>query len=263
MTQRQTNQNKKFLQKGNIVFIFIVALSIALLSYPPLRGVVATPVFAFATGAWGIKESVSSYISTLSVNFRTKDILYAENILLHEEVARMQTEVLDRNLLKERNDGLLEALGRSQSDNRIVANVLVGPKSSPYDTLVVDAGLDIGVSVGNLVFYAGSGIIGEVIEVAKSSSKIMLYSSPGKEHPVIIGPNFIPSTATGRGMGNFDTTVPIGSQVSVGDSVTSVDGKLFFGKISLIQEIQTEPIERLFFRLPFNSASIRTVEIIR
>lgn len=244
------------------MLIAIVAISLVALSYTPTRGAITSAVFMVAPSVWKIEDSVSSYLGTLSVNFRAKDVLYSENVILREEISRMQIQVLDRNLLKEKTDSLLETLGRKDGDNRIVANVLVGPKFL-YGTLVVDVGSDAGVSVGNLVVYSGSGVIGEVVEVGKSSSKVTLYSSIGKEYSVFVGSNSIPSTARSRGMGNFEATVPVGSNISVGDSVTSADGKLIFGTISLVEEIQTEPIERLFFRLPFNTALIRTVEIIR
>lgn len=263
MIQRQTNQNKNFIKRSNIVLIVVVIVGVLLLSYTPTRGVITSSVFPFATSIWSFKKSVSTYIGSFSVIFEEKEALYAENILLHEEVNRMQTLVLDRNLLKEKNDGLLEVLGRTGGDNRIVANVLSGAKQSFYDTLIVDAGEEAGVAPGNVVVYSGAGVIGEVIEITRTTSKVGLYSAPGKEHSVVIGRDSVPALARAKGMGNFEALVPKGSKIALGDNVTSVDGKLIFGTVSLVEEEEAQPTEHVFFRLPFNITKIRTVEIIR
>lgn len=263
MIQRQTNQNKKFIRRANIVLIVVVLISVLLLSYTPTRGVVSSSVFAFATSVWDFKKSVSAYVGSFSVIFEEKETLYAENILLHEEINRMQTLVLDRNLLKEKNDSLLEVLGRTGGDNRIVANVLSGAKQSFYDTLILDAGEEAGVAIGNVVVYSGAGVIGEVIEITRTTSKVGLYSAPGKEHSVVIGRDFVPALARAKGMGNFEALVPTGSKIALDDIVTSVDGKLIFGTVSLVEEEESQPTEHVFFRLPFNITKVRTVEIVR
>jgi len=249
------------LQK-NIALIALVAISAFALLYTPVRGTLTEMVYAVAPHVWGTADAGSSVWNSFVTNFRDKNSLESENMTLHADVLRMQAQILDRNLLAEKVNNLEAMLGRVQSDNRVAANILAGPGLSPYDTLVVDAGNDQGVAIGNMVVYAGSGVIGEVVETTGASSKIKLYSSPGEEHLVTIGANSIPAKALGKGMGNFETKVPEGSGVALGDNVLSLKGGLILGVVSLIEEKPALPFARVFFRAPFNISEIRSVEII-
>ncbi|MBI5078048.1 MAG: hypothetical protein HZB11_01605 [Candidatus Yonathbacteria bacterium] len=243
-------------------FVVLIVVSALALFYAPVRNALTQAVYTVAPGVWGIGKASSSAWNSFITNFLVKDALVAENDLLRSDVSRMQAQVLDRNLLGEKVNKLEEALGRAQEDNRVVAYVLAGPGLSPYDTLIVDAGTDNGVALGNTVVYAGSGVIGEVVEVTLATSKIKLYSSPGVEHLVGIGGQSIPSRAFGKGMGNFEAKVPEGSAVAPGDAVVSLKSGLLLGIVSSIEGESSLPFVRIFFRVPFNITEIRSVEIV-
>ncbi len=251
-----------FFARKNIALVAIFSVSAFALLYTPARNTVTLAVYAFAGAVWGVGDSASSGWSSFTTNFRSKDALVLENDTLRADVNRMQAQVLDRNLLYEKVNKLEGMFGRVQGDNRTVAYVLAGPGLSPYDTLVVDAGTDKGVAIGDIVVYTGSGAIGEVVEVTALSSKIKLYSSPGEEHLVNIGGRFIPAKALGKGMGNFEAKVPEGSAILVGDNVTSSKEGLLLGTVSLVEGEPSLPFARVFFRVPFNITEIRSVEII-
>lgn len=259
MMPRHSNQ---LFNRKNIALIALVAISAFALLYNPIRGALTNSVYTIAPWMWDIGGASSVAFSSFITNFREKEAIVFENKTLHADVLRMQAQVLDRNLLNEKVNNLEEALGRAQDDDRVVAYVLAGPRLSPYDTLVVDAGEDAGVALGNMVVYAGSGAIGEVVEVSIASSKVRLYSSPGEEYSVIVGSRHLPVFAVGRGMGNFEAKVPQDSQVALGDNVVSAKGNLIFGTVSLIEETPAEPVKRIFFRVPFNITEIRSVEVI-
>lgn len=241
------------------VFVVIVAFS---LLYTPVRAALTQVLYPVASVVWVVGDSVANAFDYVGVNFKEKKSLVYENEILHTEVTRMQAQVLDRNLLNEKVIKLEEALGRTQSDNRVVAYVLAGPRLSPYDILVVDAGEEDGVAIGSAVVYADAGIIGEVVEVSRSSSKVKLYSSPNEEHAVFIGKKHIPATAIGKGMGNFEAKIPQGSAVSTGDNIISVKAGLLLGLVSLVEENSSMPFTRILFRLPFNITEIHSVEVV-
>ena len=255
-------QNKQFLSRENIALIALVAISAFALLYTPLRATLTQAVYSVAPSLWGAGENAESVLGTFLTNFKEKDALVNENETLNETISIMETKVLDRNLLAEKVTKLEEALGRARSDDRVVASVLVGPGRSPYDTLVIDAGEEEGINIGNMVVYSGSGVIGEVVEATPYSAKIKLYSSHGEEHRVTVGSHYIPVLAIGRGMGNFEAKVPQDSSVSVGDYVVTAKGNLILGTVSLIEAKPAEPIKRIFFRVPFNITEIQSVEVI-
>lgn len=262
MLYHQGNHHEGFWNTKNIALALFVGASVFALLYAPMRIKLTNAVYVVATGVWGVGDATVNTWNSFVTNFRDKERLISENEALAAELDRVQAQVLDRNLLAEKVTKLEESLGRVRSDNRVVAEVIVDHRQSPYDTLVVDAGENEGITVGDEVVYSGSGIIGEVIETTSGSSKIKLFSSPGSERAVLVGSHYIPANALGRGMGNFEAKVPEGSVVAVGDTVVSTKGNLIFGVISLIEEKPAEPFKRIFFRLPFNTTEIRSVEII-
>lgn len=261
-TKMTLRQDKQLLARKNIALVALVAISAFALLYTPLRSALTQAVYSVAPSLWGAGGNAESALGAFLVNFKEKDGLVRENETLNETISMMETKVLDRNLLAEKVTKLEEALGRTQSDDRVVANVLVGVSRSPYDTLVIDAGEEEGINKGNMVVYSGSGVIGEVVETTPYSAKIKLYSSPGEEHRVTVGSHYIPVLAVGRGMGNFEAKVPQDSAVSVGDNVVTVKGNLILGAVSLIEVKPAEPIKRIFFRVPFNITEIQSVEVI-
>lgn len=257
------HQDNKLFSPKNIALIALFAVSAFALLYSPVRTSLAEGAYTAAVSVWDFGDTASNTWNSFITNFRSKEVLVTENKTLHEEVSRMQAQVLDRNLLAEKVATLEEALGRVRSDDRVVATVLAGPGLTPYDVLLVDAGTEQGISVGNMVVYAGSGVVGEIIESTPVSSKVKLLSSPGEEHAVIVGSHAIPVLAVGRGMGNFEAKVPQDSTVLVGDNVLLAKGSLILGVVSLVEEKPAEPFKRIFFRLPFNITEVQSVEVIK
>lgn len=255
-------RDSRFLSRKNIVLTVIVAVGAIVLLCTPVRLAVSGALFTVAPVAWSASNSTDQVKIGFFANLRIKRSLVYENTILREEVARMQALVLDRNLLEERVVKLEEALGRAGNDNRVSADVISIPGQSLYDVLVIDAGLDNGISVGDSVVYAGAGAIGEIAEAYQSSSKVKLYSSPGLEHAVLVGGDYIPGLAHGRGMGNFEVKVPKGSKVFAGDTVVLQKGNLVLGVVGALDEEPTLPFVDVLFRTTFNIADIRSVEVL-
>ena len=259
-TYRRDNSpaKKKILTLGVLILI-----SFFVLFYGPLRNGISRGIYSVAPGLWDLGVSVGSSWNSFWGEFRLKRSLVHENEVLQEEVARMQAQMLDRNLLEERVVELEGKLGRVGSDDRVTARVLAGPGHSAYDTLVIDAGSEQGILVGDRVVYAGAGVVGLTVEVYPTSSKVSLLSSPDKETAVVIGKEAVPTTARGRGMGNFESKIPQGSIVAVGDNVLIPGENMILGIVGSIEGKPSEPFIHVLFRLPFNIAAIRSVEVIK
>lgn len=251
-------------RRKSLIFMVVVFLCALILLYGPTRGVVSQITYKGVPFIFNIENTAVAYFEEFLESFRAKSSLVRENVDLREELTRMQAQVLDRNLLEEKVQMLEEVFGRGESDNRVVATVLAGSGQSPYDTLIIDKGEEVGIHLGNLVVYAGAGAIGKVVEVYPSSSKIMLFSSPQEtEIAVLVGGSKIPVHARGRGMGNFETRVPGGSLVSLGSNVLlSEDPTIILGITQSVEEKTATPFIKVLFRTPFNIAEIRHVEVI-
>lgn len=255
-------QDNLFINGKNLALIAIVAVGAFTLLYSPVRGAISQMLYTIAPSVWGTRAGVGEIEDGFWANFRIKRLLVHENTTLHEEVARMQTQVLDRNLLAEKVLKLEETFGRIGNDNRVSAYVLSVPWQSPYDILVIDAGAEHGIVVGDQVVYVGAGVIGEIAEVYTSSAKVKLYSSPREEHAVLVGEKYVPGVAHGRGMGNFEVKLPKGTLVAVGDTVLLPEGNLVLGVVGLVEEEPALPFVNVFFRTSFNIAEIHSVEVV-
>lgn len=253
--------NRKIRQR-EVALIATLALGAFLLLYAPSRTALTGVVYRTAPGIWDFGAWMSDAGKGVTTNFHLKRSLVHENEALKAELTRLQALVLDRNLLEEKVSKLEEALGRTVGDDRVVARVLAVPGWSPYDTLVLDVGSNNGVLVGDLVVYAGSGVVGEVIEVYAETAKAKLYSSPESERMVVVGPQAIPGKVHGRGLGNFEMIVPQGSAIAVGDEVRTPGGSLIVGIVGAIEETATHPTMRVFFRSPWNVTEMRSVEVL-
>ncbi len=257
----QRRANSPF-EKKALAILIAVSLGLVSLLYHPVRSALTRLLYAGATPVYSFGASIANASSSFLANFKNKESLYYENAMLRAENERMQAEVLDRNLLQERVMKLEEVLGRPHNDNRVVADVTISFGRSVYDTLSIDAGMDHGIQNGDVVVYAGGAAIGEIAEVGASSAKVRLFSSPGQEYAALIGSHSIPAIAHGKGDGNFESKVPQGSAIAVGDRVVIPKGNLILGTVQAIDEKPGVPLTTVFFRLPFNPTEIRTVEVV-
>lgn len=244
------------------LLVLVLLLSFFSLWYTPIRSWLTQAVFSAGAAPLSFGNTVGGASNSFWGGFRFKESLAYENAMLRAENSRMQALVLDRNLLQERVTKLEESLGRSRNDNRVVADVIVGIGQSFYDTIILDVGSDHGIQNGDSVVYAGSSLIGQIVEVSATSAKMKFYSSPGEEYPALLGPHSIPSTVHGRGNGNFDTKIPENSDLVVGDKVIVPKGNLLLGTITEIEKTPGVPFATVFFRMPLNLTEIRTVEVL-
>lgn len=113
-------------------------------------------------------DSVHHLFTTYSENERLK-----EKIDSYDEIAQK-----NKNMQKE-IDALKSELDLSQtltSYERVTANVITRSPDSWQDLLVVDKGLNDGIEV-NMAVMAQKGLVGRVIEVNATSSKVELLTS--------------------------------------------------------------------------------------
>ncbi len=250
-------------REGSILFILVILIIIFVLSYSPVRGAISKVVYTVAPGVWKSGNDIGGNAASFLNGFRNNGNISNENKLLREQVMVMETQILGQNFLTNEVIRLEEALGRVDVEKRIGAKVIVGQTRSPYDILIINAGTEHGINVGDSVVYASVGVIGKIVEVYQGSSKAKLFSSPGEESIVFIGAQSIPARAKGRGMGNFEAQVPQGSKINIGEEVRSMpEGNLFLGIVGAVEDNPAESFVRVLFRTSFNITEIGSVEVL-
>ena len=184
---------------------------------------------------------------------------------LRTELALAEALLADRDVLLRENIDLKSRLGRTpEVGTTLLAAVLLRPPATPYDTLVLDVGLDEGVSAGDLVFSAGSVVIGRVTEVYRSSSRATLYSAPGEAHDALVFAEggSVPIIMEGQGGGSFKGQLPQGVEVSVGDPVLFPDiNPILAARVAATEVASNESFQTIYLQLPANPFSLRFVEV--
>ncbi|MDB5259579.1 MAG: Rod shape-determining protein MreC [Candidatus Taylorbacteria bacterium] len=204
---------------------------------------------------WNIDKAASGSLST-------KASLEKENARLQQKIEELAPSDARIQELTQENLELKELLGRTAIKDGVLAAVVKKPPFSPYDTLIIDAGTAEGIAAGDMAYALGNIPIGKVEEVRVNSAKISLYSNPGLKYEVSIGPKNIMATATARGGGAYEVTLPRDAMIQVGDPVTmpSVYSSVF-GTVSTVIAVPARAFATILFNSPVNANELRWVII--
>jgi rod shape-determining protein MreC len=153
--------------------------------------------------------------------FSSKSTLIKENEELRNRLAESAAQMSNYGAVLDDNAKLQEILNRKPENVSLVtAAILSKPNRSLYDTLVIDAGSNNGINVGDTVFAFGDVPIGRVADISQSSSKVILFSTPGERTEVLIGVKDAFVEIVGRGGGNFEMIMPRDFVLEKGATVT-------------------------------------------
>lgn len=192
--------------------------------------------------------------------------LARQNEALRAQLASSTIALMDRNLLYADNIQLKERLGRVATSTRsIVAAVILRPPGTPYDTLMLDAGSNDGVAVGDLVAAGGSVYIGKISQVYAGASRATLFSAPGEAHDALVVPAAgasVPVSLSGQGSGSLTGEVPAATQVAPGDAIVLQNlGIEFIATVTAVDSSAQNSFKTIYTQLPVNPLSLRFVEV--
>lgn len=175
-------------------------------------------------------------------------------------LAESETNSVRNNVLLRENGELKTLLSRSPVSRPVLATILQRPPVSAYDTLILDVGQVEKVQKGNRVYALGNIPIGEIEEVIGNTSKVKLFSSSGETFSILISSTSMQTSATGRGGGYFEASMPRDAKIKVGDHVLIPDlGNAFMGTVEGIASDPSEPFSKILFRQPVNIYEMRWV----
>ena len=253
MNDRMNNfaprKKSSFARWGIVVLLVLLLLALSALARPALESVflrALAPVFALRNA-----------------------FVASEAVLLRAQVAELEAKAADRDLLYKENLDLKARLGRTAPDGavRILAAVLLRPPAIPYDTLLIDAGKEHGITEGSLVYAGGSLLIGRVSQVGSGEARVTLFSAPGEKNDALLLSAAAPISGApiplvGQGGGSFIAEMPANANVAAGDYVElpGVEGSLL-ARVSRVERREEEPLLSVYARLPVNPFELRYVEI--
>jgi rod shape-determining protein MreC len=182
-----------------LALIVAVALIIAdsrLGTFAKVRNYMDTAVSPFYFLANGPRKVLDSVSETLA----TRQQLELENRALRQELLLKNSDLLLLGQFKQENARLRELLGSPlrQDEHKMVTQV-ISTGSDPYsDQVVIDKGSDSGVYEGQPVI-SDKGVVGQVVAVAKMTSRVLLICDASHALPIQVLRNDIRVIAAGSG----------------------------------------------------------------
>ncbi len=238
-----------------IVFLFVFHLF-----FPNFLFGAFYPVGSFF---WKTRDFFSNIISHPIGLISSKKKLVEEKDNLERRVSELEAEILSLRSLNREELFLNEILSKKAQENSLISRVLAKPPQSPFDILVIESGSDEGVFSGAHIWDKGI-LVGWVSEVGRGTSKAELFSSANRETVAEVLRNGLSFTLKGRGGGNFEVSVPAGTDVVVGDIfVLPSSPSQILAKVESIEQRETDSFKKLFLSSPVNIFSLQWVEVER
>jgi len=249
---------REFMQRASLVALVVFLFGLHLI-FPHLYGTILYPITSFfwKSGTF-VGDTVSHYAKLAS----SKKSLIVENENLRRDMTSFNSSLLMLDSLRKENETLRSLLGRSTTGRMVLATVLSRPPFSPYDSLIIDAGTEEGIALGDKVYASTDVLLGDIVEVYSHTSKVDLYSSPGRVFPVLVGLSALQVEAEGRGGGNFRVTLPVEVDVEKGDPVRFAQSKS--NVIGVVEEIEvdsSDSLQEIHFKMPLSVFEISYVEV--
>jgi len=192
-----------------------------------------TPVFH-------ISDSIAAESHLFFSSFGDTAALTVRNEQLASENSALASE---NQMLVEKEASVNALLGvASTRTSGILAGVVARPPASPYDTLVLAAGKDAGVALGQEAFGEGGVPLGMVSAVTADFSRVTLFSAPNAVTHGWVGKANIPLTISGTGGGSLSATLSRSAGVAVDDIVfVPGPGQLPIGTVVRIDSDPSSP----------------------
>ena len=168
-----------------------------------------------------------------NINSQIKDHLeiYDNYKDLELELKRLKKKELVNNFLKMENQKLRELINESINSNEILSKVLIDKESPFLKSIILNKGtkdkLKIGMAVVDEVY-----LVGKIIEVNYTNSRVLLLSDLNSKIPVILEPIGMQAvvSGTGKDIGKIQyTKEDYGDQIKTNEIIayTSGQGGLF------------------------------------
>lgn len=192
---------------------------------------------------WPVKAGHS-----LSKSLNSRFQLLEENANLRDDNLRLQVKLQKFEDIKTENQRLRRLLGASAKfrERVEVAEVLAVDINQSRRKILINKGLSDGVFTHQPVIDA-QGVIGQVIQVGRYSSIVMLITDPGHELPVQVVRTGLRTVAKGMGIVNrlsllYLSNTGLNTGIKVGDLiVTSGAGQKFPKGYPVATVIQVNP----------------------
>ena len=205
--------------------------------------------------------AISSY-QTIRDHFS----LYSNYESLKKDYENLKATKLNSDFLKSENEALKSKINDvSTQSSELLAKVIIDKKSPFLRSVIVNRGSKDNVILGMAVLD-GEFLVGKVVEVNYSTSRVLLLSDLNSKIPVSIEPNGVQSILSGTGS-NFGEIQYVKEDYELendSEIFTSGSGGIFRSGIPIGKTIVDEEIGLDTIKIKFHSdfSQLRLVKIV-
>jgi cell shape-determining protein MreC len=258
---RNNFHEKRGLRKALIVsLLFIIIIGSLLTFFPQSEGI----FLMLGKPFWKVSEGITYIFSDSIELLNSKQTLIDRATLLTKENNALKIQVIEKAVLESENQSLKELFNRKpESKEFMYASIVARPGFFTFDSLLLDVGLDQDVVSGALVYSTDYTPLGRVGDVRGDVARVILFSNPGEETPVIIGTSTTtPGIAFGKGGGNFEIKIPRSITLVAGDPIRFASGNNdILGSVEKVTSDPANSFQEVLFTLPVNIQHISSVLI--
>ncbi len=188
-------------QKFSLLTLVFFSVVIIVLSSFNLKAITLTKSF--------IKEIVyrssfiisipENFIKSSYVNLREYTNYYREFKITKEELDQLKSENISSKIIKSENEELKSLIdGYAFTSNKILAKVIVDHESPFLRSIIINKGSKEKIKIGTNI-YDRSYLVGRVIEVNYTNSRVLLLTDLNSNIPVSITPGNVQAIVAGNG----------------------------------------------------------------
>jgi cell shape-determining protein MreC len=253
-------KKRKFILSGALVALILIILIFPAFSF---RFIGRSALYVLSPFL-KTKTELDKWWGGVKADFAEKKALQEDNDALREKIMELEVKIsLDEAVSKE-NEMLRTAFSAGERNKFLLAFVISRPPFTPYDTIIIDSGSANGVKEGMQVSAFGNVLIGYVTDVFDNMSKIKLSSSFGEETNVFLESLWVPAIAVGKGGENFEITLPRAINVNIGERILTLGRQpMLVGIVERIERQETDPFQKILFRLPINLQYLNQVFLLK
>lgn len=257
-------QDKKRKKQRNLRrFIFITLLALFIIFSASVSAFMMQGTHTILTPLLSMGNRVSQNITNIKTFFTSKNALQKENETLKSELAGIEARLANYEVLFNENEKIKEILLRKPGERTmLLAGILGNPNQSPYDTLIIDAGEENNIKIGDNVFAYGDVPIGVVSEVASRTAKVKLYSTYGEKMSAVLAGSDTFIELVGRGRGNFEVILPRDFELVQGTLVLlpGLHPYVLAEVVTVISDPR-DPFKKALLKSPINIFELKFVEV--
>ena len=246
----------KSLYKGKLIFI-VSLFAVCIIFFSIFDG----GLIRIATPAWLGNSSLVRGTSNFFNLVHSKQVLINENTDLK---SKLESDELELSVLRsfQNQDNLVLETFKNQKIPHINATVVARPPQTLFDTVVVDAGENLGVRVDDYVYMPEGALIGTISDVFMNNSKVKLFSTSGEEMSAVLERDEVTVNLIGRGGGAFEANVSRDTLVVVGDRVLSgIINAPLIGVVEDVEMVPTDSFKKVLIRSVANLFNLHFVSI--